>query len=315
LPTYFFSPLPMRTAAVNRRFSQRGEPTTGEKLFAKEQGFSAHVAWWMWPHLLSLDAPLVAVGWQRWWAHLTGANLHWFHDLILGLCVWMIYLADRLSDARRAEPGDLETQRHAFSRRCGVRVGILLGAVVVALAGLALWRLAGRQFAGGLLLLAAVWIYFCLIHVGIRRRRWLVPKEAAVGMLFAVGTVFFVGCSTIPLGSTLCATGVMFGALCFLNCALITKWEASPQDRRDPASLLNAFPQLTAWLARGGAALALLASISATMMRPGIAFAPVVFGAVGLWTLDHWQEGFSKETLRVLADVVLLAPWALLWIG
>ena len=79
-------------------------------------------AWWLWPHLLSLDAPLVAVVWQACWAQSAHVRLSWCHPCVLGLGVWLIYLVDRLVDSARAVPGDIVTARHAFHARR--RVGL-----------------------------------------------------------------------------------------------------------------------------------------------------------------------------------------------
>jgi hypothetical protein len=268
--------------------------------------------WWLWPHLLSLDAPLVAVGWQLWWSCLEGVKLSWFHHAILALGVWMVYLADRLADGWRSVPGELETERHVFAVRRRAEMGVLLGVAVAGLAVLSPLHLTGRQLAGGILLLAATGGYFANIH-GRRKRRGIAPKEAGVGVIFAAGTSFFVlgAMRSRPMGVFLLEVTI-FGVLCFLNCALITKWERNPQDQRDPSSLLNAFPRLTASLGGICAALAGTTAAGALASRStlALALAPLVLGALGLWGLD--RSAFSTRALRVLADAVLLTPWVFL---
>lgn len=46
---------------------------------------------WLWPNLLSLDAPVVAVAWQWLFARVFGADLPAVFHLILGLSVWCIW--------------------------------------------------------------------------------------------------------------------------------------------------------------------------------------------------------------------------------
>lgn len=267
---------------------------------------------WIWPHLLSLDAPVVAVGWQAWWAHCQGVRLHWFHHAILGLCVWMIYLADRLADAGSAPPAEWGTPRHAFyHRRRGLMGGLLIGAVA-ALAVLAPLTLDRREFAGGAGLLAAAGLYFWLIH---GRAGWPapLPKEAVVGCLFAVGVVFFTACALGGVPLLLGGRTVLFGALCFLNCALISRWERTLRDRRQRSSLINAHPLLTerlGWCAAGLAAIGVAAGWG--IGRP-VAFAPLVLAAAGLWALDLARNVIPASGLRVLGDVALLTPWLFLW--
>jgi hypothetical protein len=268
------------------------------------------VVWWLWPHVLSLDAPMVAVVWQHWWARAAGVKLFWSQDAILALGVWMIYLADRLADTRQpgAAAGPPDTARHAFSARHRRVLQPLLAGVVIALAVLTPVTLPARQFAAGLGLLLVAGAYFWLIH---RRRpgRWAewVPKEAFVGLIFAVGSGFFVTWQagaprwSVPVSTTL------FAVLCFFNCGLITQWEATAQDRGEPSSLLNAFPWLDGRLGLGCLGLAALAGLLA-VGGGSVTLLPIVFGALALAWLDHQRAALSPDALRVLADLALLAP-------
>ena len=264
----------------------------------------------MWPHLLSLDAPLVAVAWQGWWAHATGVALPPCHGIVLLLGVWLMYLGDRLADLRRARPDDPLTARHGFAGR--QRRFLLVFAAVLAgiLTVLAPCALPPRHFAAGLGLLALVGGYFWLIH---RRQtqRWCAyfPKEAMVGGMFAFGTAFFV-LWRLPLPSApLVAAVSLFALVCFLNCALITRWEQNVQDLRHPASLLNSFPRLTrrglqplCWVL-GAMAAGLGVSLHTAL------FLPLAASALSLGVLDRCRQRLSVNMLRVLADAVLLTPW------
>ena len=267
--------------------------------------------WWLWPHLLSLDAPLVAVVWQGWWTRSTGGRVSWSQDVILGGGVWLIYLADRLADTASAPPGGHETARHAFYRQHQPQMKFLAATVFLILSGLAPWTLDQRQFIAGLGLLALAGGYFWLVH---RRAGdgWarVLPKEALVAGMFAAGTLFFVlGHLGIPRPDVPLA-GALFGGLCFFNCALITRWERKPSDLRDPASLLNAFPWLTAHLRTGCVCLALLTGILALAgLVSGGMVLPITVGALLLASLDHRGTRLSMDALRVLADAALLTPW------
>ena len=265
--------------------------------------------WWLWPHLLSLDAPLVAVVWQNWWARVAGVRLSWVHVVLLGAGVWLIYLADRLADtATDAAPGH-DTSRHAFYRRhrraiTPIALGIFLG-----LAWLAPRYLPPKQLLAGLSLLTLAGGYFWVIHA-CERRGWprFLPKEAVVGGMFMIGTAFFVhGGATLP-PSEWGAAALMFGTLCFFNCAVITKWERTPRDLRDSSSLLNAFPRLTARLGVSCLGLTALALAAVAIMPHGRVFAPLAFSALLLASMDWRHDLFSTDALRVLADMVLLTP-------
>ena len=123
---------------------------------------------------------MVAVLWQILFARCFQVPVDALAALLLLLTVWLIYAADRTLDACK---GECHSPRHEFYRR---RWRELLP-VWVAILGLTGWlaaeRLSSDLFLRGAILMAAVGIYFALVHSGILR--W--PKEAAVGVLFALG--------------------------------------------------------------------------------------------------------------------------------
>ena len=267
--------------------------------------------WWLWPHLLSLDAPLVAVTWQVWWAQMSGVRLWWADSFILGFAVWMIYLADRLGDIEWATPGALLTDRHAYYLRHRTGMRCLLAAVSLSLIISTPILLPIRQFAAGLAILGVTGIYYWTIHHARRSTLPRIPKEAVVGALFSVGSGFFVAFQVSQPFDELWKGLALFGILCFLNCGLISVWEQSPQDREDASSMLNAFPRLTGAL---GTSTLLLAVFSLALgafdhsTRP----LPVAFSALALWLLNRCRAQLSVCVLRLLADLVLLAPWLFL---
>ena len=266
------------------------------------------VPWWLWPHLLSLDAPLVAVVWQRCWAQSTHLRLSPCQPWVLGLGVWLIYLADRLADSTRLVPGDYVTPRHAFHARWRARLSLVATAVALVLVLVTPCTLSRTEFVHGLWLLALAGTYFWLIHGG-TPRPWTtrLPKEAAVGGMFAAGTAFFPWCLGGGHRFGFLAGGLIFGGLCFCNCSLITVWERHAQDLRNPASLLNAFPWLTARLRGLCLVLAGLAGTGLLLTGP-LPFLPLALGGMLLALLDCYKERISPDALRVLADAALLTP-------
>ncbi|MCA9647412.1 MAG: hypothetical protein KC492_42270, partial [Myxococcales bacterium] len=91
------------------------------------------VPWWLWVHVLSLEAPIVAVLWQSALAHAHGLRLPPMLGAGLALACWLIYVLDRTLDTLSAE-GALDT-RHVFYRRH--RWFILLGVTPLVVAVLA----------------------------------------------------------------------------------------------------------------------------------------------------------------------------------
>ena len=254
---------------------------------------------WLLPHLLSLDAPLVALVWQAWWARSAGVHLLLSHRIALGFAVWSIYLADRLADVRGPERADTATSRHRFSRRWHGPLRLLLA---VALGGLAAVTVLGGLpsedvWAGlGLAVLMSgyfAWVHLVQVHLG----RWW--KEAWVGAAFAGGTALFVR-HGLDGGGWLAVA--LFGVTCFGNCALITRWENGGR------------PATGGFLRPACGAIALLAAGLALAGHGSFPTVPVAFAAAGLRLLDGPAgRARSLDARRVLADVALLTPlWWLL---
>lgn len=270
---------------------------------------AARQPWWLWPHLLSLDAPVVALVWQDWWSRTAGVPLGVGERWVLGFGVWLIYLADRLADVSRGGPEDTGTARHAFTAAWRRPLWALAGLVAAGLVVLAPKVLPVGEFRGGLGLLAAAGGYFWLIH----RRPWpgwtrRVPKEAVVGGMFALGTTFFALCRPPSAPGLLGAGVVLFGVVCFLNCALITAWERNLRDRRDPVSLLNAFPRLVSHGLTHGCWLAAGLAVAVAGAWHALLPVPLALAAVLLAGLHGGRRHLPADVLRCLADAVLLTP-------
>ncbi len=277
---------------------------------------------WLWPNLLSLDAPAVAVLWQALFVRCFRVRFDLLAAVLLPLTVWLIYSADRVIDAwthSRSLP------RHQFH---GQHWRAILTAWIVAFtaAGWLAWkRLPDALFTRGLALLAAIAIYFALVHLS-PRRRW--PKEFAVAILFAAG-VSLAAWQQIRSAADI-ATIAVFCCLCWINCAAIEQWErratfAEERTTLKPAvrlpeacTTLNRLPQerailktlvrLPAWPVRAAAiAVGLTALLLLYEQRPILGGAETL-SAFAFAALDGVKDRLSADALRVLADVALLTP-------
>ena len=277
------------------------------------QRTKARHPWWLWPHLYSLDAPLVAVVWQRWLARCSRVPLPWQREAVLALAVWLIYLADRWVDGRNGQVAGHETARHVFSSQHRRRLGGLIAGLLTALVIVTPWWLTRRDFRAGIGLLVLSALYFWMTH-GTKKNTWMsiFPKEAAVGTLFAMGTAAFVVLHCRSHDGELVVEVAGFAALCSLNCASITRWERTRGDLRNRSSLLNAFPKLVQGLPMICVGLTLLALAGSCFAR-STAFLPLAGSAGLLGWLDHRRASISGNALRVLADLALLTPLLLGW--
>jgi hypothetical protein len=238
---------------------------------------------WLWPNLLSLDAPIVAVLWQILFARCFQVPVEPLAALLLLMTVWLIYAADRTVDVWR---GDVHSPRHQFYRRHWRE----LLPVWITVLGLTVWLAAERLppglFLHGSILLAAVGIYFALVHSSVLR----LHKEAAVGVLFALGASLVAwGKVKTPADVT---TILLFSGLCWMNCIAIQKWEGEKLDWS---------PSIAAIVVACAAATLLYAH------RPVLGGAELA-SAFGFLLLDRVRPRLSADAVRVLADVALLSP-------
>jgi hypothetical protein len=241
---------------------------------------------WLWPNLLSLDAPIVALLWQILFARCLHARVDLLPSILLVLAVWLIYAADRTLDAWT---GSAARPRHEFYRRHWRALLPLWILVLAAGSALAWLRLKPELFLAGLGLGGAVLLYFALLHLGIFQK----TKEAAVAVLFAVGATLSAWPNIRSAADI--ESIVLFSCLCWINCVAIEHWEG---ESKWPISAAAGF-------------VALAATMLLFSSRPILGGA-VAASALCFVLLDRARRHFSRDALRVLADVALLSPLFLL---
>jgi hypothetical protein len=249
---------------------------------------------WLWPNLLSLDAPLVAVLWQVLFvrclrahpeAGLAESSFDILPAVMLVSAVWLIYTADRALDAWR---GAGDRPRHEFYRRHWRAVSPVWIAVLGITGWLACTTLSSPIFARGVWVLAAAILYLAAVHA---LPLPLAPlKEGLVAVLFALGATLAAWTHVRTLADVL--TVVFFSCLCWMNCAAIEHWESG--SRRWSVGALAA-----------GVGLAALLCLH--QQRPILGAAETA-SAFAFVLLDRSRMRLSADALRVLADVALLSP-------
>ena len=283
---------------------------------------------WLWPNLLSLDAPFVALLWQILFIRCFHVSENALPAILLVASVWLIYAADRALDAWRGECG---SPRHRFYRDHWRILLPVWMAVLGASAWLALAELPEALLRRGFVLLAAVLVYLAMVHLGmpknwdrhlfrfrkplslpvpgqrkavcpifwrngrVRPLGWMVAsKEAVVGLLFALGASLAAWTNVRTAADA--AAIALFFVLCWINCAAIQKWEAAARtfSLDWPVSL-------------AAIGVALVAAMLLWMHRPVLGGAELA-SAFAFVLLDRSGRRFSPDALRVLADVALLSP-------
>jgi hypothetical protein len=252
-------------------------------------GGRVRLPWWHWPHLLSLDAPAVAVAWGSLIAAWGGVELSAETRLTLAGIVWAVYLLDRLADQKRGQTGTL---RHGFAAAHRRTLGVLLlFAVTLAIAFVA--SVPTSLHAPGLALGCVIAAYLAIVHGACRsmgRVRGL--KEAVAGTCFALGTSLPLWGAAVDVSADAVGIVALFSAACWWNCRLIDRWEGGLRFGRFET-----------------AALLVLALGSAGLAPPPSLFA---FASLGAWFVFLHFVITDRARARALIDVgmaVVAAAW------
>jgi hypothetical protein len=264
-------------------------------------------------HLLSLDAPTLAVLWAWTIARAVGVPASGQTLAVLGLGTWLLYIADRLLDGRAGFFRDDLRQRHVFHARHR-RSFLVVGAVALVPLG---WLiavmpvLARREDA---CLFVAAMLYFAAVHLPIPRIHVRFLRELAVALVFACATAVPAWSESAVAHDDLLWIVGLFAALCWLNCDAIHVWERAQPPRR--------WSLVSTW------ALA-ISAVAGMLMSAAVHHAPVfrllaamLGSALLLFGLDRdfsrarrnpSPDGeLSLLALRILADAALLTPLLLL---
>lgn len=286
---------------------------------------------WVWWHLLSLDAPTVAVVWCWFFAAAFGLSLPPTALITLALGTWCVYVADRLLDGwRSADMADLR-DRHWFYLRHRKPFVIAWIAAAIPLAYLILFRVQPAVRTDDIVLCLIGIGYFLLIHN--RPEGYRFSKELFVGFLFSIATAVPTWTRLEAERGLLLSAILTFGAACWLNCVAIQTWEDAEakheaghehflnhrtqegyiQKSRDGRVALTNFlgHHLTAFASViGGLALSLACIPVARMVWP--IFAAVALSSVVFLALIRHTIRMSALSLRILADGALLTPFVFL---
>lgn len=254
---------------------------------------------WLWPNLLSLDAPLLAILWQDFLSYRFSLPRVPPARLALGLTVWAIYLLDRLLDAREP-PLPLEPARHRYFRRHWTLMAALLSMVLTADAVTAILWLRPSTFRDGFILLGGVGIYLVTFHL--YRLPVKVPKEIAAATVFTAG-IFLTARAALGCLS-LAWPAIAFFVLCLANMIAIEAWER----REIPQGSYSEPHPWTRGLARTYSFWVPVAVIVCALAGRNAWYASIALSAAACAVLFWSGRRLSLEVRRVMVDGVLLSP-------
>lgn len=280
---------------------------------------------WLWPNLLSLDAPVVALVWLAMFAPIAGMNYQpWQAYTALGLVVWGIYVVDRVMDLKFLGRGDHRLkERHLFHGRHFAIMGtlgvgaLISGAVIALTSGWPSTLIGGHYFTSnaevgyivpGLIMVAG---YFVMAITALQDDEIPHLRNLLAGLAFGYGTAMTAcvnGSIREGLGELLVWPPMLcFSLLCGINISAIHFWEhsrrATDPDTKAAHELALTFPLcllagVTAWLALRENVLLLRGFYAAILTATGL-----------LFLLNRNRSRFSMDALRVLADVALIVPY------
>ena len=290
---------------------ERTAPPTTLPVTVGRSVFALPRAW----HLLSLDAPTVAATWcLAFSTRAPQAHATRWPVLFLALATWLCYVADRVLDAR-ASASRLRARHHFYGALWSEQRAGLSGTVCVAAAAcatVAWFGLAPALLRDYVLLTLLSLGYFAWVHRGKQQHSRVLAKEAAVGGIFAAGSVLPAwAASSHAARIQLIAPAVLFAAACWLNCVAIERWEGH--------GVVGAEAHWsTHWAARHLSTLLCLAALCAAALAlvggdpiAGVPLASCLAVAFVLLAVLEWQHSrLGPEALRILADAALLTPLA-----
>jgi hypothetical protein len=296
-------------------------PITASYLTATSAPSQNLLAYW---HLLSLDAPTVAMLWTWFIARSCGIHLPPTAVLAMGTAVWLLYAADRLLDSRNLLRSSIKSfilseanisaqseannsskslePRHHFHRHHQRRFRFGILAAAFALATL-IPQLAAPSIRLYALLGTVLTVYFGLIHLQ-RNPAPRLPKEIAVGIFFSAATFIPTVARQPTLRAQLLPAAIFFGLTCSLNCLFIYAWE-----HPSPFPEAHATTRLALRHLRPLIGLAVLGSFTLTLRLTRWQLPCAVAIAASFLLLLHCnRRHLSATTLRASADLCLLTP-------
>lgn len=269
---------------------------------------------WLLPSFLCLDAPFAALGWTLCLARdgrVAGARGP--ESAALFAAVWLVYLGDRIFDARRHRslPPKGLAPRHEWARRHPLMLASLAGVAALVGAAALPWLETRTLLAGGALALATG-IYFGVFRLSRLHRRMprrLPTKELGIAFVFTAGVALAAGVGRPFPAATLASLGL----LVLGNCLLIARVERGWDRLGDEAAYFAGIGGPNGLPEAGIAASCALGAFA--VFRDGGA-APVALALCAAATLGvaRWRGEAARVRAQALADGLHWLAWGA-WIA
>jgi hypothetical protein len=269
-------------------------------------------------HLLSLDAPTVALVWTCAFAHAAQVYLQPLGLLMLALATWLLYVADRLLDGIQPSHASSLQARHYFHRRHRKALLLLAVPATAALIWFVSTNMDPAPRREDFFLAGCALLYLLCVHLPfspVAREDFELPKELFVGIIFSAACVIPAWSRCDIARPQLLILAIFFAALCWLNCVAIEHWErcGTPHHGKHPSTIWMGVHLVPAALSLAGAALVcavFFARINQTRYLASVT--SIAASAFLLIWLELARGRLQPLRLRSAADAVLLTPAAVL---
>lgn len=260
----------------------------------------------MYPNVLSLDAPIVAIVWLYVFAKTWDVNyVEPLLPVVLGLFVWIVYATDRLLDCK-LKPDTSFPLRHQFHQNHARKfiIAIVVASIVTIVLSLNFLQWSIVQAA--MLPLAATVGFFILSFFTSSQQRVSYLKNLLAGYAFAwgigAGLVGLLGLSLISNWMRLMSAEMMvFGLLCMINITAVDLWIKGSDELDEEADEWVLTMPLMA-----------LAFFSILLMRASDKeqtapfYISILIAAALMYVVNRMRRQLSANLLRMSADLILL---------
>lgn len=267
-----------------------------------------------WLGGLAILESLIGVIWQRLFARSLALDIPYTYSALLGLSLWLVYIADRWLDARRSRSVAPLSARHELAFALGSWLVAAWCLVLLGTLAIASLTLDSDEWAIRVGLLLITFGYFASVH-------WLkaaVPKEALVTAIYTAGVTLY---TWDKHAWTLLDPAPLLGVLAFallvaLNLGVISVREQDLDAKHGSRSIALSF----AHLARACSILsATLCLASLALSHTGGAsfqrwFYAVASSSLALGLLPRVGKRFDLDAYHLLADATLLLALPFAWL-
>ena len=186
-------------------------------------------------NILSLDAPLVVLVWQDFFADILEVELTYSNRLVFLLSVWLAYSADRILECVGAKSGRKLFKRHLFFYQNYKQFGFVWGVVLSVSVLLTCLNFERTEVFYCLGLLSIVLVNQVWSFYEPRFFFKLISKSLRTSIILTIGCVFLpvILCEGLKVNNYLLI--FLITHLFWINCALSKSWEYETLDLKKPS--------------------------------------------------------------------------------